>query len=444
MRTRVGLVLIASALVIVGSSRWVPPMQADAIANRMFAGNQFNDICLMPPNAPAYGQVVRGGGAGGQYVDPNRKKATEAWPPEGVIGGDVMPIRTVFDPYPTFDAVAVDPEVGRAFFSDPALSSLISYDVTQGSDSPNVTEPRTRITGPDAGVFFASGLAIDQERKEIFAANNDGGGVTVHAYDSHGSVRALRTLETPHQSWGVAINVTRDELAVSVQQLHAVVIYRRNATHLEPPVRRIRGAATGMADPHGVEIDDERKELIVANHGSWTELRPYSPYDPLMENPPKYEPGRFDPPSIRIYDAEADGNAKPLRSIMGPKTGLNWPMNLTVDKSRDEIVVANYGDNSIRFFRRSADGDVAPVRILKGDKTNLIGPVGVSVDPKRNELWVANYADHSAMVFDRDASGNVAPKRIIRNAPKGTASLTAVNISAAAFDTKRDELIVPN
>ena len=444
MRTRVGFVLIVSALLIFGGSRWVPPTQADAIANRMFASSRFNDICLMPPNAPAYGQVVRGGGAGGQYVDPNRKVATEAWPPEGIIGGDVMPIRTVFDPYPTFDGVAVDPEVGRAFFSDPALSSLISYDVTQGSDSPNITEPRTRITGPDAGVMFVGGIAIDTERHEIFAANNDGGGVVVHAYDSNGAVRPVRQLETPHQSWGVAINVKRDELAVSVQQLHAVVVYRRNASRLESPIRRIRGAATGMADPHGVDIDDVHNELVVSNHGSWTELRPYSPYDPLMENPPKYEPGRFDPPSIRIYDADAGGNAKPLRSITGARTGLNWPMNLVVDTGRDEIVVANYGDNSIRFFKRTSDGDVEPDRIIKGDRTNLIGPVGVSVDPKRNELWVANYSDHSAMVFDRDAAGNVAPKRVIRNAPRGTAALTSVNISAAAFDTKRDELIVPN
>jgi 6-phosphogluconolactonase (cycloisomerase 2 family) len=119
-------------------------------------------------------------------------------------------------------------------------------------------------------------------------------------------------------------------------------------------------------------------------------------------------------------------------------------MSLEVDEGRDEIIVANYGDNSIRYFRRTADGNVEPVRIIKGDRTGLGGPVDVSIDAKRDELWVANYSDHTALVFDRNASGNVAPKRIIRNAPKGTPALTFSNAAAAAYDTKRDALIVPN
>jgi 6-phosphogluconolactonase (cycloisomerase 2 family) len=119
-------------------------------------------------------------------------------------------------------------------------------------------------------------------------------------------------------------------------------------------------------------------------------------------------------------------------------------MGLEVDEARDEIVVANYGDNSVRFYRRTADGDVQPVRTIKGADTGLIGPVDVSLDVKRNEIWVANYSDHTAVVFDRTASGNAKPKRIVRNAPKGTPALTFTNAAAAAYDTKRDALIVPN
>jgi 6-phosphogluconolactonase (cycloisomerase 2 family) len=119
-------------------------------------------------------------------------------------------------------------------------------------------------------------------------------------------------------------------------------------------------------------------------------------------------------------------------------------MGLEVDDARDEIIVANYGDSSVRFFRRTADGDVEPVRMIKGDRTQIVGPVDVTVDRKRDELWVANYADHTALVFDRSASGNTAPKRIVRNAPEGTPALAFTNASAAAYDSKRDALIVPN
>jgi hypothetical protein len=66
------------------------------------------------------------------------------------------------------------------------------------------------------------------------------------------------------------------------------------------------------------------------------------------------------------------------------------------------------------------------------------------VDEKNNEIWVANYGEHTAVVFDRAASGNTAPKRIIRNAPKGTPVTGFTNASAAAFDSKRGELLVPN
>ena len=184
--------------------------------------------------------------------------------------------------------------------------------------------------------------------------------------------------------------------------------------------------------------------MVVANHGNWTELRPYSPYDPLSNDPAPYRPGRFEPPSIRVFEASAGGDAKPLRSITGARTGLNWPMGVDVDASRDEIIVANFGDDSVRFFRRTANGDVEPVRMIKGDRTHIVGPVDVTVDPKRDEIWVANYSDHTAVVFDRGASGNATPKRIVRNAPEGAPALAFTNASAAAYDSKRDALIVPN
>jgi len=68
----------------------------------------------------------------------------------------------------------------------------------------------------------------------------------------------------------------------------------------------------------------------------------------------------------------------------------------------------------------------------------------VAIDTKNDELWVANYGDHTAVVFPRTASGNVRPKRVIRNAPKDTPTCGFTNASAAAYDSKRDEILVPN
>ncbi|MPY90019.1 MAG: hypothetical protein GEU99_19110 [Luteitalea sp.] len=441
MRTRLLLVSGASAVLFANGGTRHQALEADALTSMLAAPS--SEICLMPSDSTRY-QQTRGGGAGGRIGDEDTRKTNADWPPEQSMTLDAMPDRTVFDPYPTFGGLAVDDAAGRAFFSDSSLSSLLSYSTTAGDDSREITDPLTRVFGPHTGIGFIAGVAVDPERKEVYAVNNDGGGVVTFGYDQTGAVRPVRGLETPHQSWGISLSKARNEIAVSVQQMSGIVFYRRGAEQLEPPLRTLRGYETGLADPHGVAYDDERKELVVANHGNWTELRPYSPYDPLTEAPRAYEPGRFEPPSIRIFAASATGNTSPLRTISGDQTGLNWPMGAVVDAQRDEIIVANYGDHSVRFFRRTAEGNVAPTRVIKGDRTGLVGPVGVSVDQVRNELWVANYADHSALVFDRDTAGNVAPKRIVRNAPKGAPSLTFTNAAAAAYDTKRDALIVPN
>ena len=440
MRTRLLLVCVAAAVWGLTGDRWEPPITANSIPLAL-VGAREKEICLLPSQRNAYAQT-RGGGAGRDVG--GEPRTSGEWAPSDVHGGDVMPARTVFDPYPTFDAVAVDPGIGRAFFTDSSLSSVLSYNTTAGANSKEITEHDTRVLGPDTGIGFVAGMDVDPERKEVYAVNNDGGGVVIFGYDQNGPVRPVRQLETPHQSWDVSVSAARNEVAVSVQQLGGIVIYRRGASDMEPPLRSIRGYATGLADPHGLDFDDRRKELVVANHGNWTELRPYSPYDPLSEDPPPYRPGRFEPPSIRVFDASAGGDAKPLRSISGARTGLNWPMGVEVDDSRDEIIVANFGDDSVRFFRRTSNGDVDPVRVIKGDRTHIVGPVDVTVDPKRDELWVANYSDHTAVIFDRGASGNATPKRIVRNAPEGAPALAFTNASAAAYDSKRDALIVPN
>jgi DNA-binding beta-propeller fold protein YncE len=119
-------------------------------------------------------------------------------------------------------------------------------------------------------------------------------------------------------------------------------------------------------------------------------------------------------------------------------------MGVDVDAIHGEIAVANNGDNSVLIFGRTADGNVAPVRVIRGARTGIVSPMGVAIDPKNNELWVANYGDHTALVFAREAAGDVAPKRIIRNAPAGTPTGGFGNPYAVAYDSKRDQLLVPN
>ncbi len=427
-----------------------PVLAAATLALLFAAGQPVQPSTALPAPAPAIdpvpedcidGAIDQAAPEAPRFIEGG--VLTEAWPP-GAIGGMVDPIRSVSDPFPTFDGLALDPVNDRVIFSDENRHSLLVYDRAAGSLSEDPTEPEQVVFGPKARLGYIAGVEVDPERKEFFTVNNDGGDrMVVFSYGDHGNVSPRRTLQLPHQSWDVSLAARRGEMAISVQQSNAISVFRRGASGSDAPIRTIRGLTTELEDPHGIFFDDRHGEIITANHGNWTQIRPYTPYDPQTTDM-EYKSGSFHAASITFHAADASGDVAPLRSIEGTGTGLNWPMGIDVDLQHDEIAVANYGDSSIRVFPRGAKGDVVPVRVIRGRSTQIVGPVSVAIDVKNDEIWVANYGDHTAVVFPRTASGDVKPKRVIRNAPKDAATCGFTNASAAAYDSTRDEILVPN
>jgi DNA-binding beta-propeller fold protein YncE len=385
--------------------------------------------------------------------EPTPAPAAQAWPDWAsahIAGGDVPPTRVVSDPYPTLHSVAVDAVNDRVFVSDPNRHALWSYDRRAASKGSEPVTPLTGIRGPSTGMMFIAAVAVDPEVREIYTVDNDiGDRMLVFPYDAEGNAKPKRVLSVPHQAWGVSINPVRKEIAISVEAPREIVIYAQNASGSDSPLRMIRGPRTGLGDPHGVFFDSKNNEIVVANHGN---------QNGRQTAPGSVTPGRrggggdrgtlvgghFDDPSITVYGGEATGDVPPVRRIHGAKTGLNWPMAVSVDADHDEIAIANSGDSSIRIFSRTATGDTAPVRIIKGARSGIHGPMGVTFDVKNDELWVANYGDHTALVFARTASGDATPKRILRNAPEGSPTVGFGNPGAVAYDSKRDEILVPN
>jgi DNA-binding beta-propeller fold protein YncE len=162
----------------------------------------------------------------------------------------------------------------------------------------------------------------------------------------------------------------------------------------------------------------------------------------LLGQGPTY--GRFDRPSITIYPLNASGNTPPLWVIKGPQTQLNWPHHLAVHEGRGELFVANNGDDSILVFRTSDNGDVAPARVIKGPRSGLVHPAGIAVDVTNGELWVANMGNYTATVYPITANGDVPPLRTIRAGPRGGRYNMMGNPGSVAYDTRRQEILVPN
>ena len=376
------------------------------------------------------------------------------------LGSDQAPLRQVRDRFPVFTDVAVDPDSNIVAVTDENLFSLRTYD--RDLVSGDVADPRTVITGNKSRVDFVCGVALDPTNKEIYTVNNDtAADMLVFKYDATGNVPASRTLSPAAVStWGVALDLTNNEVGVTVESINKVAIYRRLAQGDEKPLRVIQGPATGLADPHGIFIDAQNNEIFVANHDSYhdavaSEDNPNTVQAqlargianlsvPAERRELRSSNGKFVEPSMTVYARTAQNNAAPVRSIHGPRTGLSLPMKVFVDTAHNEIFVANSGSNSILVFDRTANGDVAPIRKIEGPATKLRKPVGLFVDVKNDEVWATSPELHTATVYRRTAQGNVAPVRILRGAPDETPAPGIGNPGGIAYDPTREQLLVPN
>jgi hypothetical protein len=444
------------ALCLIAPSR-APSLEDMFVATTSAAEENEGAVCVMPDgvDGPPEGGRYRITTASTDVVSgSSRTEPQIAIPKSSNEGGDLPPVRMVIDPYPSFNGVAIDTTNDLVMMSDTNRKSLLVYDRTAGSlASPAAAAPRQQIMGPDTGVGFVAGVAMDPAHRELFTVNNDvEDRLVVFDYDARGNVTPKRLLYVPHQSWGISFAPKRDVLALSVQTPNMFVVFKREAKKFDAPLRSVRGPKTQMADPHGIYFDETHNEVVVANHGNFRPgelITSYTAYDAresrqertggkLDEN----ARGRFMASSLTIFDGDATGDVAPLRVIQGPLSQIDWPMGVAVDEVNNEIIVANNGDNSVLVFPRTATGDVAPKRVIRGALTGVKGPMGVVV--AKDEIFVANFGDHTALVFPRLAVGNVRPRRIIRNAPAGKETSGFGNPYSVAYDTKRKEILVPN
>ena len=447
-RTFLSTAIALAGLVLLAVPRGRGPSIEQMFVARTQAAAHTENVCVLPGGDDFQA-------AAAQEQSPAAAQAARLTVPTASdTSADLPPVRMVVDPYPSFNGVVVDPASDLVMMSDTNRKSLLLYPRLSGS--PTSTEPATpvqQIMGPQTGVGFVAGVAMDPVHRELFTVNNDvEDRMVVFDYDARGNVKPKRLLYVPHQSWGIAFNRKRDEIALSVQTPNMFVVFKRDAQKFDAPIRSVRGPKTEMADPHGIYFDETHNEVFVANHGNFRPgelITSYTAYDARESRQERTgnafsetARGRFVPSSLTVYDGDAKGDVAPLRTISGPLSQIDWPMGVAVDEASDEIFVANNGDSSVLVFARTASGNVQPKRVIRGPATGIKGPMGVAI--AKDEIWVANFGTHTALVFPRLAAGNVAPRRILRNAPAGKETSGFGNPYAVAYDTKRKEILVPN
>lgn len=383
---------------------------------------------------------------------------------EGCAGiAQRKPIHFIQDPNAGWTAVRVDTTRNEVLLNDEFHFGAYVYDRTVVTPpTAERTTPKRVLKGFKTKSQYNSDAYVDPRTGEIYLINNDSvPGLNVFSRDAQGDVPPDRELLTPYGAYGIAVDEEKNELFMTIQHDGAVMVFNKNAKGQENATRLLQGDKTRMGDPHGIAFDPKNKLIYVANYGTARMTLPSSlgagattapriPNWPAGNLMPRFRhevvrgTGKFGPPSVTVFAADAKGNTAPLRFIEGPKTQMNWPTGISVDADRGEVYVANAAGDSITVYNATAQGDAAPIRTLKGPRTMLKNPNGVFVDTVNDELWVANYGNHLATVYKRNASGDTAPIRYIRSAPLDAQTTLISNPFMIAFDSKRDEIVVPN
>jgi hypothetical protein len=419
---------------------------------------------LLLPNASNFG-LLRGAAPRQQGAarTPRVADSTSAASAK-IVHLDRAPVRRLEDPNSSFSAVAEDVARDEIVLSDENLGQILVYNRLDNTPpQAALTEPKRVIGGSRTKINLNCGTYVDPFSGDIYSVNGDTENwMTVWSREAKGNVSADRTLAAPHRAFGVAVDEDAKELYLSIEHPPAVVVYPKAAQGNAVPLRILEGDKTQLADVHGMALDPKNQLLYVVNQGATVSsmddmywmywARDVKPGAPTVEWTPSGDQwkttiagsGKFMLPSITVYPLKANGDTAPMRMIQGPKTLLDWPTHISLDLEHNELFVANTVTDEILVFHASDNGNVAPFRILKGPHTGLQIPHGVFVDTKNDEVVVANFGGHSSTVYRRDASGDTPPLRTIRAAPPNTPAPMFGNIAALAYDTKRDELLVPN
>lgn len=112
--------------------------------------------------------------------------------------------------------------------------------------------------------------------------------------------------------------------------------------------------------------------------------------------------------SVYVFDADADGEAEPLKVLPGDGD--------SVDVAVDElgtIYLANYAESKIDIWDADAESGSEASRVISGAATLLDNPYGIDVTCSTGTIVVSNGETSEILEFPATASGDVAANVLV-------------------------------
>lgn len=268
--------------------------------------------------------------------------------------------------------------------------------------------PAYRIAGAKTRLIYPRAVGLDGARN-LYVSNytplEKQSNVAVFAAGASGNASPLRTIAGPATQLQSpsAISLDRDDNLYVVdtygvdsgctdptQGCWTVNVYAAGAGGDVAPIRSIRGPATKLFYVYGSAVDASGN-VYVAD-------------------------GRPVNCCVTVYAAGAGGNVKPMRTIQGSRTDLAYPVGIALDAHQNVYVLNAEGSptRSVTVYAAGAHGNVKPIRVIVGEKTGLYAaPAGIAVDGSGRLYVLQSGTTNSISVFAAGAHGNVAPVRVI-------------------------------
>jgi hypothetical protein len=252
------------------------------------------------------------------------------------------------------------------------------------------------ITGPRTGLNNPVSIAMGRSDS---AGSSGPFRIFVFAAGANGNIAPVRTIGGSktqlNDPFGIAVGGDGYLYAANAAS-NSVTVYAPGANGDVSPSRIIHGRRTGLHNPTSVGLDAGRNIYVLNSN-----FRP--------------------PTSITVYGAHANGNAAPIRSISGSKTGLSshlfnsQSLAVNADGSSDvtqtwEVKPYDYVSDILLFFP-SVAGNHRPSRTVYDFPADiyLIQSDGIAVNSLG--IFVGNWG--SVAVFAPHAHGNAKPSRVI-------------------------------
>jgi len=110
----------------------------------------------------------------------------------------------ISDPNPVFSGIAIDEERDEVFMTNDKESAEPSVVVfpTQFQPTEGIMEPRRRLAGPQTRLQLPCGIAISPQFNEMFTISGDGASVETYPLEASGDMAPARSLSVPHASGG--------------------------------------------------------------------------------------------------------------------------------------------------------------------------------------------------------------------------------------------------